>query len=152
MRTQRDATEPYQGDQAYRTENGQQPPMARFEAGQNKKQKLPVQKSSSNSVTAGKTVTRPIHKRAIKKRPLPVNKNLYPLVQKHPAGNSDNERHERWPPSFPCKEQNQREHNNTDPLPGTKVGERVQHGNDCRREALMEPYRKLLIFARKWIG
>src|SRR5215510_13699964 len=59
MRTQRNTTEPYQGDQAYRTENGQQPPMARFEAGQNKKQKLPVQKSSSNSVTAGKTVTRP---------------------------------------------------------------------------------------------
>ena len=69
--------------------------MAPFDKGQNKKQELPVKKSGSDGVAAGETVARPIDKRTIKKRPLPVNKNLYPFVQKHAAGNSDYKRDQR---------------------------------------------------------
>ncbi len=126
--------------------------MACFESGQNKKQELPVKKSGSDRVTAGKTVTRPIHKWAIKERPLPMNKNLYPLVQKHAAGNSNDKHDQRWPPSFPNKKQHQRKDSNTDPLSGTEVGKCMQHGDECRAEALMKPRSKLLIRASKWIG
>jgi hypothetical protein len=59
-------------------------------------------------VATGKTVTGPIHKRTINEGPLPMNKDLDPLVQKHSARNSHNQCHERGPPSFPNKKQHQR--------------------------------------------
>src|SRR4030095_7618703 len=116
MRTQGDTAEPNHDNQRHCTENRQQAPMPCFESRQDKEQELPVKKSGSDGVTTGKTVTRPIHQWAINKRPLSVDQNLYPLVQKHAAGNSNNERRERRPPSFPCKKQHQRKQNNTDPL------------------------------------
>jgi hypothetical protein len=152
MRTQGDTAEPNHGNQRHCTENRQQAPVPCFESRQDKKQKLPVKKGGSDGVTTGKTVTRPIHKRAVNKRPLSVNQNLYPLVQKHAAGNSDYERREKRPPSFPCKKQRQRKHNNPDPLTRTEVGERMQYGDKRRGETLMKPRRKLLIGASKWIG
>src|SRR4029450_2751201 len=151
MRPQRNTAEPNQDNQRYCADNGQHTPVTPFESGQNKKQELPIKKSGSDGVTAGKTVTRPIHKRTIEEGPLPMNKNLHPLVQEHAARNSDDERDQRWPPSFPNEKQYQRKDNNTDPLPGTEVGERVQHGNQCRSKAFMEPCRKLVISASKWI-
>jgi hypothetical protein len=126
--------------------------MAPFDKGQNKKQELPIKKSSSNGVTAGETVTRPIHKRTIHKGPLPLNKDLHPFVQQHAAGDSDDQRHERWPPSFPHKKQHQRKDSNTDPLSGTEVGECMQDGDECWAEALMKPRSKLVIGTTKWIG
>ncbi len=55
--------------------------MARFETGQNKKEDLSVKESGSDGVATGKTVARPIHKWARNEGPLPVHKNLYPLVR-----------------------------------------------------------------------
>src|SRR5206468_7477722 len=75
-----------------------------------------------------------------------------PLVYEHATGNGDNESDERRPPSFPCKKQHQHGDNDTDPLPGAEVGECAQHSNECRSEPLMEPSRKLVISASKWIG
>src|SRR6266513_1182329 len=126
--------------------------MARLEAGQNKKQELPVKKSSSDGVAAGKTVTRPVHKGAVNERPMPMNNNLQPFVQQHAAGNSNDQGHERGPPSFPHKKQHQRKHDKTDPLPGSKIGERAQHAHKCRGQALVEPSRKLVIRSSKGIS
>src|SRR5438034_2788173 len=95
MRTQSDAAEPHQSNQQHRTENGEQPPVARFESWQDKKQELPVKQSRADCVTASKTVTRPIHERAVNKRPLPMNNNLHPLVQQHSTRNGDDQRHQR---------------------------------------------------------
>src|SRR5947208_16917214 len=81
MRTQSDAAESHQDDQQDRAENGEQPPVARFEGWQDKKQELSVKQSRADSVTASKTITRPIHKRTSNEGPLPMNKNLHPLVQ-----------------------------------------------------------------------
>jgi hypothetical protein len=74
-------------------------------------------------VAAGKTVTRPIHKWTIDEGPLPMNQNLYPLVQEHAAGNGDDESDKRGPPAFPRKKQHDSEQNKTDPLARTKLGE-----------------------------
>ena len=57
--------------------------MACFESGQNKKQELPVKKSGSDRVTAGKTVTGPVNERAFDKGPLPMHSELQPFVQQH---------------------------------------------------------------------
>src|SRR5438876_4342181 len=113
--------------------------MACFKRGQDKKQELSVKQSSSDGVAAGKTVTRPIHERAVNERAMPMNKKLHPLVQQHAAGNSNDQSYKRRPPSFPRKKKGHREHNNSDPLSGTKLGERAQHTHEHGREMLMKP-------------
>src|SRR5262249_6558148 len=103
MRTQRDAAESYQQNQGHSAENAQTPQMAAFEQRQKKKQELSVQQSGCNRMAAGKTVTRPVDKWAVDKGPLPMNHHLKPLVQQHAAGNRNDQRDQRWPPSLPCK-------------------------------------------------
>src|SRR5438105_7445389 len=116
MRTQSDSAEPHQSNQQHRTENGEQPPVSRFKSWQDKKQELPVKQSRADGVTAGKTVTRPIHERAVNKGPLPMNNNLHPLVQQHSTRNGDDQRHQRRPPFFPYKIQYHEKQNRSDPL------------------------------------
>src|SRR6266536_2389575 len=103
------------------------------------------------ALSAGKTVTRPIHKRTIHEGPLPMNNNLHPLVQQHAAGNSDDQGHERGPPSFPRKKQHQRKQNNTDPLGRTKVSECAQHTDKCVRQVRVEPSRDFMIGSGKGV-
>jgi len=119
--------------------------MPRFKDGQDKKQELPVKQSGSNRVAAGKTVARPIHEWAVDERAMPMNNDLDPLVQKHAARNSNDQRHKRWPPSFPDEEQHQGTKNDCDPFPGAKLGECAQNAHERRGETLMKPCRDSVI-------
>src|SRR5207249_3272213 len=101
MRAQGDPTESDQEDQRHSAANAEQSPMPCFKRRQDKKQELSVKQSGSDGVAAGKTVTRPIHERAVNERAMPVNNDLQPLVQQHAAGNGNDEGYERGPPSFP---------------------------------------------------
>ena len=119
--------------------------MARFDNGQNKKQELPVKKSGSDGVTAGKTVTRPIHKWTIHKGPLPVNKDLHPLVQKHAAGtatiNVTSDGHHRF------QTKNNTSAKTAIPIhsPEPKLVNACSTATNAGREVLMKPRRKLVI-------
>src|SRR5438067_13064024 len=53
MRTQSDATESHEANEKCRTGNRYDPPMARFERGQDKKQEWSVKQSCSDRMTAG---------------------------------------------------------------------------------------------------
>src|SRR5205809_5732553 len=91
MCAQSDTAESNQGDQQCRASDCQPPPVARLHDWENKKSELPVKQRRSNRVATGKTVAGPIHKRAINKGPLPMNKNLHPLVQQHSTRNGDHQ-------------------------------------------------------------
>src|SRR5882724_10071560 len=80
MCAQSDPAESHQEDQSRSAANAEQPPMARFEDGQDKQQELSVKESSSNRVAAGKTVTRPIHERAINERTMSMDELLNQLI------------------------------------------------------------------------
>src|SRR4029077_2089294 len=103
MRAQSNTTEPYQRDQQYRTRDREYSPVTRSQCRQNKKSELPVEQSRSDGMAARKTVAGPIDERPINKWPMPMNKNLHPLVQQHPAGNGDDECDQRRPPFLPHK-------------------------------------------------
>ena len=89
MCTQRDTTESYQEHKERSAENAESSPMPCFEGWQDKQQQLAVKQSGSDGMTAGKTVSRPIYKRAVNKRSLPMNLNLEPFVQQHATGNGN---------------------------------------------------------------
>ena len=80
MRAQRDPAESDQEHCRGGAENADKPRTARRQRRQNKKQELAVKQRGSNRVAAGKTVAGPIHKLPVDEWPLPLNKNLEPLV------------------------------------------------------------------------
>jgi len=151
MCAQSNPAESYQGNQQYCAENGQSPPVPYFHPGQDKKQELPIKQSRSNRVATGKTVTRPIHKRAVNERAMPMNKHLHQLIKQHAAWNSHNQSDERRPRSFPDEKQYHEKQNNTDPLARTKIGERPQDGHKCAGQVRVEPCREPVIGFRKGI-
>jgi len=108
MRTQRNAAESHYKHERCRAANANDAPMARFQQRQQKKQKLSIKQSGRDSMTAGKTVTSPVHVWAFDKRSLPMNYKLQPLIQQHAAGDSNDQHDQRWPRSFPNEEQHQR--------------------------------------------
>src|SRR5437868_12831115 len=116
MCAQRDTAESDQADKQGGARKRQPAPVPRLHGWENKKSELPVKKSGSDRMSAGKAVARPIDKGAINKRPLPVNKNLHPLVELHSSGNSDEQGHQRRPPLFPHKVQRHEKQYGADPL------------------------------------
>src|SRR5206468_12167862 len=102
-----------------------------------KKEQLSIKQSRSDGVAAGKTVARPIHERAVNKRAMPMNKNLHPLVHQHSTRHSNDQSHEKRPPSLPYKKQHQRTQDDPDPFARTKLCKCVQHTHECRSETLM---------------
>src|SRR5262249_24566579 len=85
------ATETYEQDQRCGPENTNDSQMPPFEQRQQKEQKLSVKQSGTHRMPTGKTVTRPIHKRAVHKRPVPMNQEFNPLVKQHATGNANNQ-------------------------------------------------------------
>jgi len=151
MCAQRYTAESDDKNERCRAENANDARMARFQQRQQKKQKLSIKQSGRDRVTAGKTVTGPVHVRAFNKGALPVNRKLQPFVQQHTAGDSNNQHHQRWPESFPNEKQNQRKQNDPDPLPRTKFGKRVQDRHKSRSKTLMKPCRNAMISTPKRI-
>src|SRR5882724_9671182 len=151
MRAQGDTAESHQEDQRHGADNAEQPPVARFKGWQDEKQELSVKQRRCNRVATGKTVTRPIHERAINKRTMPMNKNLQPLVQQHAAGNSDDQCHERRPPFFPHKIQRHEEQDRSDPFTRAELSERSQHAHECARQMRVEPSRDFMIGSAKGV-
>src|SRR5213595_3623153 len=151
MRAQGDTAESHQEDQRHSADDAEQPPVARFEGWQDEKQELPVKQRRCNRVATGKTVTRPIHERAINKRPMPMNKDLQPLVQQHAAGNSDDQCHERRSPFFPHKIQHHEEQDRSDPFTRAELSERSQHAHECAGQMRVEPSRDFVIGSSKGV-
>ena len=151
MRAQSDTTESHQEHQEYSTENRQQPQMAPFKRRQDKKEQLSVKQRRSNRVAAGKTVAGPIHKRAINKGPLPMNKNLHPLVQQHSTRNGDHQCDQRRPPFFPNKIQRHEKQDRSDPFTRAELSKRSQHAHECARQMRVEPSRDFMIGAGKGV-
>src|SRR5438034_3369158 len=103
MRAQRNAAESHHKHERCRAENAKDARMARFQQRQQKKQELSIEQSGRDGVTAGKTVTRPVHVWTFDKGSLSMNCKLQPLVQQHAAWDSNDQRDQRWPPSLPRK-------------------------------------------------
>src|SRR6516165_1976049 len=103
MRAKRDAAKSHEHNQRCSPEDANRSKLATLEQRQQKKEKLSVKQSGTYRMPTGKTVTRPINKRAVHKWPVPMNQNLDPLVQQHAAWNGNNQRHQRRPGPFPYK-------------------------------------------------
>jgi len=145
MRAQGDSSEANQNNHRDRGEDAHLSPGPGFHERQNEKKKLAIEQGGSDRVPAGKTVTRPIDKRARRKGALPLHEKLDQLVEQHPAGNGDNETGERWPPSFPNEKCSPEKQSDADEFTGARFAQSAQYRHEKRRQVEMKPGRETLI-------
>ena len=80
MRPERNTTKSNQHHQHGREKDGQSLPTFRFYHWQHKQQQLPIKQGSSNGMSAGETVARPIDEPAVQKRSMPVHRQFKQFV------------------------------------------------------------------------
>src|SRR2546430_2187984 len=138
MRAQGDSSEANQNNHCDRGEDAHLSPGAGFHERQDEKKKLAIEQGGSDRVPAGKTVTRPINKRARHKGALPLHEKLDQLVEQHPAGHGDDETGERWPPSFPNEKCSPEKQSDADEFTGARFAQSAQDTHDMRGQAKMK--------------